>query len=226
MSKQSTQKITCPKCGLEQEAKIWDSINVTLNPEVKQKILDGSFFQFRCSKCGYTAPLAYPCLYHDMEQGLLIWLLPGNANKGRNMDQINSIVSGMGIDFTSTEKPYSYRVVEDSNALREKVLISDEGLDDRMIEVMKVIYLAQIQNQTGGEKDLDLYLDGSKGKYQFLVFFPDGRTAAVPLNMDFYRDLYEVQKEMLEECTPSTFCAVDRDWANAIMEGIQEASED
>lgn len=226
MSKKSTQKITCPKCGHEQEEVIWDSVNVTIDPEAKQKIKDGNFFTFHCAQCGYEAPLAYPCLYHDMEQGLLAWLLPGNGNKERNLDQINSMISGMGIDFTNEEKPYSYRIVEDANDLKEKILIFDEGLDDRMVEIMKVIYRVQIEEQVGGDGDFMMYLSGTKNRYEFVVLFSDGKAASVPVNMDFYRELYQTQKEMLDACTPSSFCSVDREWAEAIMDGMDEEEEE
>lgn len=76
MSHINTHTLTCPHCGKSAAQTVWDSVNVTLEPDVKERILAGHFFEFFCLDCGYHAPLLHPCLYHDMEQKLLIWYLP------------------------------------------------------------------------------------------------------------------------------------------------------
>jgi len=58
--------ITCPDCGAEGEYTIWNSVNVTINPELKYKIMYGSIFNWTCPKCGKIFNVPYPFLYHDM----------------------------------------------------------------------------------------------------------------------------------------------------------------
>ena len=65
MSLENKEIIKCPECGKENEFIVWQSLNGDLDPEAKQKLLDGTLFQFKCSGCGYESNVSYPTLYHD-----------------------------------------------------------------------------------------------------------------------------------------------------------------
>ena len=69
----SNTKITCPKCNHESDYIVWYSINVTLNPEMKDKILDDTLFSWVCPHCGERFYAPYDFLYHDMENGIFTW---------------------------------------------------------------------------------------------------------------------------------------------------------
>ena len=66
MSSMSPQVLKCPKCGKKQETILWDSINVTLDPDLKKKLYAGEINMFECKKCGEKAFVNSPLLYHDM----------------------------------------------------------------------------------------------------------------------------------------------------------------
>ena len=66
MSMPNETMITCPSCGNEQKFTIWNSVNVSLSPELKQKIISGELINFCCDKCGDKSRLVYPMLYHDI----------------------------------------------------------------------------------------------------------------------------------------------------------------
>ncbi len=51
MSSMMPCPLQCPHCGNEQKLEIWESINVTLDPEVKAKLLAGKINVFICDKC-------------------------------------------------------------------------------------------------------------------------------------------------------------------------------
>lgn len=65
-------KITCPICNEEHGYTIWDSINVQVNPEMKDQILNKKLFDWECPKCGNYFNIPYGFIYHDMEEGFLI----------------------------------------------------------------------------------------------------------------------------------------------------------
>ena len=46
--------ITCGKCGKEWEAVLQPCVNISLHPDEKEKVLDGSFFHRVCPSCGET----------------------------------------------------------------------------------------------------------------------------------------------------------------------------
>ena len=83
MSKIIKQKIKCPKCNNEQECSLYSSINVTVDPELKEKISDNSFNLFECKKCNLKAPIGIECLYHNMDKdnGFAVWYTPNGINE-------------------------------------------------------------------------------------------------------------------------------------------------
>jgi predicted RNA-binding Zn-ribbon protein involved in translation (DUF1610 family) len=76
MTLERSIKIDCPKCGINQTVTIWDSINVTEDPDLKEKLLKGEINIFRCQKCGDEAVIPMPLLYHDMEKRFFIQYYP------------------------------------------------------------------------------------------------------------------------------------------------------
>jgi len=70
MSKNHKMEIQCPKCHRRSSFTIWDSVNVSLNPELKEKIIDQSLFNFNCPSCRTDALVQYPLIYHDMDRKL------------------------------------------------------------------------------------------------------------------------------------------------------------
>jgi hypothetical protein len=54
---------------------VWDSLNSDLDPDAKQKLLDGTLFQYKCEKCGHEASVAYDILYHDMKNNTMVYLV-------------------------------------------------------------------------------------------------------------------------------------------------------
>lgn len=65
-------KITCPACNMEGPYTIWDSVNVDLDPELKSKVMDGSFFKWVCPNCKKSFDAPYSFLYHDMTHNFMV----------------------------------------------------------------------------------------------------------------------------------------------------------
>ena len=119
--------MSCEKCGHRQQFTLWQSLNATLNPEEKKSLLKGTLLRFTCEKCGHSAGLVYPMLYHDMPKQLMIWLWPaeGDPESGE-------------LHPTPLMNDYQLRIVPSPNRLMEKILIFDHDPDDRLIEALKV----------------------------------------------------------------------------------------
>ena len=50
MSLPSTVSVTCPKCGQDGQMTVWSSVNISLDPEMKEKILDQEMEILRMSE--------------------------------------------------------------------------------------------------------------------------------------------------------------------------------
>lgn len=76
MSKMTPYELQCPHCGNTQETIVWQSLNVTLDPELKQKLLAAEINLFKCKKCHKKTFINAPLLYHDMRQRFFVQYYP------------------------------------------------------------------------------------------------------------------------------------------------------
>lgn len=134
MSKHHMEKIICPSCHHDGDFEVWDSINTVLDPEMKEKVLNQSIFLYTCPNCGETFRLNYPILYHQMEDLVMIYLVPeSEVEKTYEIFYEKNALA----DF-HTEK-YLNRIVTSANQLVEKIQIFDAGKDDRIMELVKLL---------------------------------------------------------------------------------------
>jgi hypothetical protein len=79
MSMEASETVSCPECNEEQEVTIWRSINVTLDPELREKLFNAEINHFICKECGHGAFIEVPLLYNDMDRGFCIQYYPPEA---------------------------------------------------------------------------------------------------------------------------------------------------
>jgi hypothetical protein len=107
-------------------------VNVSLDPSLREKVLSGELMSFVCPDCGEQNYILYQLLYHDMEKHYMVYLT------SKEVYESGALGSGDGgaklIEFMGS---YRLRVVFTLNELIEKILIFDEGLDDRAVELVK-----------------------------------------------------------------------------------------
>lgn len=135
MSLNHTEQIKCPNCGEAANFEIWESINVDLNPEMREMVLSGNLFNFKCPHCDKEAKLGYPFLYHDMKHKFLIYFCDEN-----DIDKCKKALDDLTKNEETKEiaKSEKYRIVTSYLQLVEKIKIFESGLDDRMIELLKL----------------------------------------------------------------------------------------
>lgn len=174
MSKERIEEIACPKCHEKSRFTIHESINVTLDKDMKEKVLTGKAFSFKCPKCGKETMINYSFLYHDMENKYMIYeLLNKEDPKELNEDP----------NFKSLFKEYTLRVVRDHNKLIEKIRIFDDKLDDLIIEALKTLVLTKA-NEEDMKNMLSIFYDGKDEKcIHYIIFMKDNivKSCDVPL---------------------------------------------
>ena len=134
MSKHHIEKVTCPSCHHEGDFEVWDSINTVLDPEMKEKVLNQSIFLYTCPNCGETFRLNYPTLYHQMEDLVMIYLVPESE-----VEKTYEMFYGENALADYRTEKYLNRIVTSANQLIEKIKIFDAGKDDRIIELVKLL---------------------------------------------------------------------------------------
>ena len=126
-----TVRIRCPACKREQAVALVQSINAREHPELKARLLAGDLNVLAC-QCGQRTPLSATLLYHDPDRDYYCQACPGGEPAMREGEAAFAVIGPVG----------TRRLVPSQNALVEKVKILDAGLDDRVVEVLKVLLLA------------------------------------------------------------------------------------
>ena len=219
MAEVKKQMIACPKCGREIEIGIWDSIDIPYDMEQKEKVLNNTFFKETCETCKITFPIGYKCLYNDMEQKYLIWLAPKlEEEELKDVEEYNERLK-KDSRLKLAQGGYTYRIVRNDNELREKVLIFDEGLDDRYIETMKMVYIPVFKkNFVKDSRIMGLYFDKKEeGGYQWVIILDNRPPLTADVNMDIYRDMEDKLENVVEEKTPEGFIQIHAPWALDVM---------
>lgn len=143
MSEHRVEILECPECGQKYKMKIWSSVNVTLDPKLKQRLLDGKLNMLDCRRCEYRAQMPQPLLYHDMDKNLMIQFIPEGLDAEPPDLQGALAFAPPGVREAMSGRNLLHRLVRSRNDLVEKIRAFDDGLDDRILEALKLEILRQ-----------------------------------------------------------------------------------
>lgn len=212
MSKHHYETITCPNCQKESDFMIWDSINTMLDSDMKEKVRNKEAFKFSCPHCGYEAIVNYTTLYHQMEDKVMIYYINGDpteAIKLLSYDNSKPNILGEGI-----LEGYKKRVVCSLDEFSEKLYILDEGLDDRIIELMKLYIISSLNNSSPDTTIKQICFDKIDGNIMFSILTDNDRWASTDFSQDLYNFIADKFKEQLKE---EKDVVVDLNWALKLM---------
>ena len=183
MSASEKATIICSKCSAETDFIAWKSITTDTDPIFKEKVRSGELYQCICPKCGNVTIIEYDTLYNEVDKDLTIYFVTSNESYEKAMDILKS-------DAVEEEEEQSgvFRVVRTRAAMREKLLISDAGYDDRTIEILKFITATHLKEVQGVKFDAALF-DKQESGYGF-VFFEKGKAVGfIPMNEEMYKQV-------------------------------------
>ena len=129
-------ELVCPECNEKFNVDIFTSINVQMDKDMKNRVLSGKLFDMECAHCHSKFHIPYPVLYHDMEKKLLI-----QFTEEKELQPIKKI-----LDHANVGEDYTVRIVDNERDWIEKILISDSGYDDRIMELYKLLVLSQYEH--------------------------------------------------------------------------------
>lgn len=75
MTRSTDIRFSCP-CGMSFTSTIYQVVNVTLEPRLLYRLLEGTLNVAACPNCGRKAESAQPFLYHDIARGLFAYIHP------------------------------------------------------------------------------------------------------------------------------------------------------
>ncbi|MGX7091785.1 CpXC domain-containing protein [Hutsoniella sourekii] len=208
--------IQCPVCDHEQMFTRYTSINSHLEPELKNKLIRGQLFLFECEVCGASRHIESTFLYHDPDARWMIYLAPHYASQVEETDQqLSNILTSL--DFSWDE--YQLRVVGSITSLIEKIQIYQNGYDDQLIEIVKLLTDGLFAKE---KPDCQVY-----GRY----YYKDNKDEKIiyltnqgQLLVDFHESLVHFVQDkygkLLKTPHLGHFIHVDDQWAENLLEGL------
>lgn len=197
MSLEHKEMITCPDCGMEGEFVIWQSINTQLDPQAKTDLLSGQLFAYTCPHCKSVHNIYYDLLYHQMENELMIHYASSDENVAEAIETFEEMASGDLIPgISSMGMNYTFRVVYSQNQLREKAYIFDMGLDDRAVELMKVMIVTKLSETNSDVEIEEMFLEITENQPErFAIRLSNGNWGSTGFSQEMYN---AIKNEMID----------------------------
>jgi predicted RNA-binding Zn-ribbon protein involved in translation (DUF1610 family) len=221
MSSKEVQRIRCPKCGAEHDFAIWTRINTDLDPDLDKKVRSGELFRTVCPSCGQQIDVVYPCLYHQMKNKVMIYYAPGREAMAKAAEAFEDGLEEAGEkrSFDARKEGYRNRVVGSLYDLQEKIAVFASGLDDRVVEICKVLIGSELQeSQPDAAFDDLLYYRSGSGEDRLALMKEGNAFASISLPGDIYEEVKRRYQPLIDQYGNETI--IDMEW---VMNSVTKA---
>lgn len=218
MSDSVQKTIVCPHCGQKGEAQTWPVIDAFEDPEVADALLSGTLFDYTCAGCATTFTLDFDVAYVDDYARSRVRYARRAEDRADEERLVDEMPEPSHLD-ADEKRPYTSRIVNSRDALREKAALFRDGLDDRAVELLKASVLDLFESR--GDVDAgDAVRYGGLAEDGALLLEIIGdagvRTTEVP------RSSYDA---LVERGLPEGDVVVDAAWAKRVARDIREREE-
>ncbi len=191
-----TMPIMCPACCTEQNFLTYPNIDVKSDPDIKERIFNRDIFRFTCPECGEEILVAYNCTYIDHINQFMVALITEEGE--------GSVIAA----------DYNLRIVRSINEFVEKIALMEDGIDDRIVELYKIMLEDQFEEERQGTELLGIYYGGQDFEKKQLIFYiitGNAENVRAILSFDTYETIakqFDDNPEMAKPCSE-----INRLWA-------------
>ncbi len=147
MSQTRSYPIRCPQCGHEQSVELFDSINVTEDPSLRQALMSWNLNAVACPACSARFRVDKPLLYNDSARRLMIYLIPlREETLEQGEEQFRESLARLNEVLPADVMPPEVHLVFSQVELVERAFLFEAGLDERIVEYVK--YLMYTRNES------------------------------------------------------------------------------
>jgi hypothetical protein len=122
------------------EADMPETVDVASEPGVVDSVLAGDFMAVNCPLCGKRLSPEFPCLFTGLSGDREIFFVPEE-------DRVAYLLGKLSYDIGQP-----WRVTIGFRELAEKLRIVVQGLDDRVVEIMKYYLITRPQRPAEGDE--------------------------------------------------------------------------
>lgn len=206
MSQTKTYPIACPKCGLEQDAELYDAVNVAEDPELREALLRNELNQVACEGCEFSFRVDKPLLYHDADAAVMIyWLAVQDDHAELAEEEFRQSVSALNQAMPEDVRVPDIHLVLHRAELVERIFLVEADLDERVVEYIKyTIYSQNMSRLPAREKRLLFNAEDSNDETLYLVV-QDVASRQLEGMLEYQREAYEALCDLFDrdDHTPS-----------------------
>ena len=200
-------QIACPNCRQMIAAQIEQLVDVTQDPQAKQKLLGGVINAARCPHCGYQGRLATPIVYHDNAKELLLTFFPPELNVPLNEQEkiIGPLIKKV-TDSLPAEKRKGYLLKPTPNLSYEsmvKLILEKDGVTQDMLKQQQdrvALVERLIQSSSKDVRSEVIQQNSALFDEQFFALFSRlAQSAAGSGQAQIAQAMMELQEQLLEE---------------------------
>ena len=229
-------KIACPQCRQMIEANIEQLIDVTQDPQAKQRLLGGASNTARCPHCGYQGRLATPIVYHDNAKELLLTYFPPELNVPLNEQEktLGPLIKKV-TDSLPPEKRKGYLLKPTANLSYEsmiKLILEKDGVTPEMLKEQQdrvQIIERLLQASSGDVRSEIIKQNETIFDEQFFALFSRLAQSAVSSRQNgqsqIAQGLIDLQNQLLEETAYGRQLKESVGELEAAQKSLQEAGQ-
>lgn len=227
MSAQKTYSIRCPQCGHEKSVELYDSINVSQQPELKLALFENRLNRVICEDCEASFRIDKPLLYHDPDRNILIHWMPDNAiSRDEILDEFDKSMEELRAAFPEGMEPPRVRLVFERVELVELIFLVEAGMEERVVEYIKYTVHSQNMKRLAPENK-QLLLNVQDSTTDDLLFaVRDVQTSELEEVLRYSREAYRGVRKMYKD-NPDEFIELfPGPYINARTALLEEVADD
>lgn len=200
-------QIACPNCRQLITANIEQLIDVTQDPQAKQRLLGGVSNMARCPHCGFQGRLATPIVYHDNAKELLLTFFPPELNVPLNEQErtIGPLIKKV-TEALPPEKRKGYLLKPIPNLSYEsmvKLILEKDGVTPEMLKDQqdRVQMVERLIQASSKDVRSEIIKQNEKlfDEQFFALFSRLAQSAAGSGQQQIAQAMVELQNQLLEE---------------------------
>ena len=219
MAKTVEQNVTCPNCGATGTFTTWLAFEDD-SKEPRDLLSAGELASYTCPQCGAHVQVAYSCLYHDNTHNATVFYSPDEAEANRIAQLFSAADAGAGAQLPAEfQSANTRRIVSSHDELAEKVRAFEDGLDDQVLEILKVMALLRVRDEFQVTGDEPAVYDGLAENGDVLVKLQpkdDDAWYQVPVPHALYD---EAASSLAKQDAAEAGFKIDRAWAARQLNG-------
>ena len=119
MSREIQVDVTCPACLFKDVVPVYTSVNVSMNPDLRDMIFDDELNRFICPNCGKSMVLPVNLMYHDMDLKFAVWFSPQGEMSEEDREVFDKVAEALGIGDYLSKAPSTYTWEDFKNKILE-----------------------------------------------------------------------------------------------------------